>query len=151
MSWIARPGGRMIRIGWMRGGDADRGAVAPLVAVVAMALFVMVGLAVDGGGRMRAIERADDLAAEAARTGGQALNLPDAVRGRRDVIDPAQARAAALAYLDDAGASGTAVVSPDGKTITVTTHITYKPVLLSLIGLRPRVETGTATATLITR
>jgi Flp pilus assembly protein TadG len=132
-------------------GHDDRGAIAPLIAVVAMALFLMVGLAVDGGGRMRAIERADDLAAEAARTGGQVLNLPDAVRGRRDVIDPAAARRAALAYLDDAGVTGTATVSGDGKTITVTTRIKYRPVLLSLIGLGPWTQTGSATSTLITR
>ena len=129
----------------------DRGAISPLVAVVALALFLMVGLAVDGGGRMHAIERADDLAAEAARTGGQALNLPDAVSGRRDVIEPSAARKVALAYLDDAGVSGTAIVSADGKTITVTARTRYRPVLLSLIGLGPWTETGTATATLITR
>jgi Flp pilus assembly protein TadG len=136
---------------WRWRGSIDRGAISPLIAVVALSLFLMVGLAVDGGGRMRAVERADDLAAEAARTGGQALNLPDAVRGRRDVIDPKAARAAALAYLDDAGVQGSATVSTDGTTITVTTTTKYRPVLLSLIGLGPWTETGTATATLITR
>ncbi len=129
---------------------SDRGAISPLIAVVALALFLMVGLAVDGGGRMRAIERADDLAAEAARTGGQSLNLPDAVRGRRDVIDPSRARQAALSYLDEAGVTGTATVSPDGRTITVIARTRYQPILLGLIGLGPWTETGTATAALVT-
>lgn len=127
----------------------DRGSIAALVSVVAFALLTMIGLAVDGGGRMRSVERADDIAAEAARTGGQVINLPDAVTGKRVVISPAAARTAARKYLDDAGATGTVTIAPDGRSITVTVRLKYKPVFLNMIGLGPWTETGTATAVLV--
>jgi Flp pilus assembly protein TadG len=128
----------------------DRGSLTLMVVVFVAALFVMVGLAVDGGGRMRAIERADDIAAEAARAGGQALNLSQAVSGKADVIDPAAAAVAAQAYLDQAKVTGTVTVAGNGKTITVRVFVPYQPVFLGAIGLGPWTETGTATAQLLT-
>jgi Flp pilus assembly protein TadG len=128
----------------------DDGALTPMVVVFIAAIFLMVGLAVDGGGRMRAAGRADDIAAEAARAGGQALNLPQAISGRADIIDPHAATAAANAYLADAHVTGHAVVSGNGKTITVTVTIPYNPAFLGVLGIGPWVETGTATAQLLT-
>jgi Flp pilus assembly protein TadG len=134
--------------------DDDRGAMTLMIAVVAMALFLMVGLSVDGGGRMQAIERADDLAAEAARAAGQALDLPQAVTGTADVVDHARAQAAVQDYLAGAGAtdvSGFVVdVAPNGRSVTVTVDITYHPIFLGVIGLGPWTETGKQTATLLT-
>lgn len=121
-----------------------------MVVVFAAALFLMIGLSVDGGGRMRAIERADNIAAEAARAGGQAIDIPKAVTGEADVVDPVKAIAAAKAYLAGAGATGTASVSPDGRQITVTVALVYQPAFLDLMGLGPWTETGTATAQLLT-
>lgn len=132
----------------------DRGAMTLMIAVVAMALFLMVGLSVDGGGRMQANERADDLAAEAARAAGQALDLPQAVTGTADVIDHARASAAVEAYLAGANATDAHVVNvdvaPNGRSVTVTLSISYHPIFLGLIGLGPWTETGTETATLLT-
>ena len=110
----------------------------------------MVGLSVDGGGRMRTIEHADNLAAEAARAGGQALDVSQAIAGTADVIDPQAAVTAADAYLANAGATGSAAVTGGGKDITVTVTIVYQPLMLNLIGLGPWTEVGTATATLLT-
>lgn len=129
---------------------ADDGGLTPMVLVFALAIFMMVGLAVDGGGRLRANERANDIASEAARAGGQALNLPRAITGQADVIDPAAAAAAAHDYLTTAGVTGSVSVGANGKTITVTVSIPYEPVFLSIVGFGPWTETGTATAALLT-
>ena len=51
------------------------------VIVLAVALLAAVGLVVDGGGKIRALERADETAREAARAGTQMLEVPAAVRG----------------------------------------------------------------------
>jgi hypothetical protein len=130
----------------------DAGAFTPMVAVMAVALFAMVALAVDGGGRMHTLERADDLAAEAARAGGQALSLPQAVGGTADVINLGAATQAVDDYVRQAGVTTVPVVSvsPDGRQITVTVTIWYQPVMLDLLNLGPWPETGTATAVLVT-
>jgi hypothetical protein len=129
----------------------DDGAFLPMVAVMVAALFVMVGLSVDGGGKMRAQLHADNVAAEAARAGGQAIDVSRAVAGTADVVDPKLATAAADAYLRTAGVDGTARVLPGQREIFVTVKITYKPIFLGLIGIGPWTETGTATAVLVTR
>jgi hypothetical protein len=129
----------------------DRGAFTPMVVVIAMAILLSVGLAVDGGGRMRALERADNVAAEAARAAGQAINVSKAVAGTADVVDPTAAATAARAYLSDANASGTVSISANQREITVVVRITYQPVLLDLAGFGPWTETGTATAELVTQ
>ena len=129
---------------------ADSGGITPMVATFILVIFMALGISVDGSGMLRARHRADDIAAEAARAGGQALDLPRAITGEADEIDPAAARAAALAYLDHADVHGTVVVPNGGQTITVTVTIPYEPIFLGLIGLGPWNETGTATATLLT-
>jgi Flp pilus assembly protein TadG len=121
-----------------------------MMLVFVAAMFMMIGLAVDGGGRMHAEERADDIAAEAARAGGQSLDLSKAIAGSEDIIDRATAVAAANAYLAGAGVRGHAAVGGSGRTITVTVTIPYRPVILGIIGLGPWTETGTATAQLLT-
>jgi len=134
---------------WIR---RDEGGVSLLVLVLAFSVIIMIGLAVDGGGKMRALERADNIAAEAARTAGQAIALPQAVRGGAKVIDPDRAVAAAQAYL----ASAPGVVdhevtwSPDGRRVIITVTINYDTQLLGIIGLNQMAVTGTATAELVT-
>ena len=121
-----------------------------MVAVMALALFVMVGLSVDGGGKMRAQLHADNVAAEAARAGGQAIDVSRAVAGTADVVDPTLAKAAADAYLRTAGVHGSAQILPGQRSILVTVTITYKTKFLDLIHIDSWTETGTATAVLVT-
>ena len=75
--------------------DDDGGWVSLLVLVLVVAVLAMIGLSVDGGGKVRAQERADNLAAEAARAAGQALQGPQAIQGGPKVIDPQTAVTAA--------------------------------------------------------
>ncbi|MDP9241277.1 MAG: pilus assembly protein TadG-related protein, partial [Actinomycetota bacterium] len=60
----------------------DRGSVSVFFVVAAIAMLTMLGLVVDGGGKIRAIQRADAAAAEAARQGGQAIVAAPAVQGQ---------------------------------------------------------------------
>jgi putative Flp pilus-assembly TadE/G-like protein len=128
----------------------DDGAFLPMVAVMLLALFLMVGLAVDGGGKMRAQMHADNIAAEAARAAGQAIDVPQAVAGTADVVDTQLATNAADAYLKNAGVVGTVIVLPSGREITVIVEITYQTKFLDLIHIDSWTETGSATAELVT-
>lgn len=117
------------------------GSVTVLAAVLIPALLLVIALVVDGAGQLRAISRADAVAAEAARAAQTALDT----RGRTVTVDPAAAVAAARSYLDQAGHTGRITVSsPDTVTVSVTVTI---PAAIGLAG-PTHAATGTATARL---
>jgi Flp pilus assembly protein TadG len=118
--------------------------VTVFVALAAFALLLMVGLVVDGGGRMRALGRADRVAAEAARAGAEAADT----RGPTLVLDRPAARAAAIAYLRSAGVAGTVTLT-DPRTVTVTVTVTGSDVILGLVASGGYSVTGSAQATLV--
>jgi Flp pilus assembly protein TadG len=133
---------------WQARGD-DRGGVTVFVAVAVFALIGIIGVAVDGGSKMRATERADYIAGEAARAGGQAIDPADAINGTAITVDPQAAAAAAQAYLSSAGATGTVSVSGDGKTLNVTVTGSYDTKFLSVVGIGSLSVTGHGKATLL--
>jgi Flp pilus assembly protein TadG len=126
----------------------ERGSITVWLAVASFAMIFLVGLAVDLGGQVHAHERAHDVAAQAARAGGEEVSSGPAIQGSSLAINPAAARVAAQRYLDEAGVSGTVTVT-SGNTITVTVHDTYEPQFLGLIGIHRLDVTGTASAHLI--
>lgn len=128
----------------------DRGGVTVFVAVCVVALIGIIGVAVDGGGKMRATERADYIAGEAARAGGQAIDPAKAISGEAVVVNPQDAVAAAQAYLRAADARGTVSVSADGKTLTVNVSGAYDTKFLPVVGIGSMPVTGHGTATLLT-
>ena len=83
--------------------DGDRGSVTLFFAVAVVGLLVLLGLVVDGAAKVRAVQRADALAAEAARAGGQAIALPPTIAGQRPRADPAASVAAAATRTASAG------------------------------------------------
>ncbi|MFF7451610.1 MULTISPECIES: TadE/TadG family type IV pilus assembly protein [unclassified Streptomyces] len=127
----------------------DQGGVTVFVAVCVIALIGILGIAVDGGSRMRALERADFLAGEAARAGGQAIDPAQAIPGEAVVVDPQDAVAAARAYLASAGATGTVTVSGDGTTLTVDVTDAYDTTFLSVAGIGSLPVAGHGKATLL--
>lgn len=127
----------------------DRGGVTVFAAICVIALLGIIGIAVDGGGKMRATERADFIATEAARAGGQAIDPAQAIAGTAITVDPQAAQAAAQAYLRSAGIAGTVAVSADGKTLTVTTTGTYNTKFLPVAGIGSLPVTGHGKATLL--
>src|SRR5438093_14849 len=109
----------------------------------------MIGLSVDGGGKLRALQRADRIAIEAARAAGQAIAAPQAIRGGEKVVDPVAAAQAAQSYLADASVTGTVAISDNRKQITVTVTIVYTTQFLGLIGIDTLPATRQASATLV--
>jgi hypothetical protein len=106
--------------------------VTVFVAVCVVALIGIIGVAVDGGGQMRATERADHVAGEAARAGGQAIDPTTAISGESIVVKPQDAIAAAQAYLQSVGATGT-----------------YATKFLPVVGIGSMPVTGHGSATLL--
>lgn len=133
----------------LRARPDDRGSVTVFVAVCAVALIGIIGVAVDGGSTLRATERADYIAGEAARTGRQAIDPAQAISGNAIVVDPQDAAAAAQSYLRSAGASGAVSVSGDGKTLSVVVTGSYDTTFLSAAGIGSLPVTGHGTATLL--
>ena len=76
-------------------------------------MIMLVGLAVDLGGQVHAQQRAHDVAAQAARAGGQQVQAAPAIAGRATLsVDVAAARSAAQDYLAAAGVDGHGARSP---------------------------------------
>jgi len=137
---------RPLRARHGRCGAGERGSVAIWAITTAMTLTLLAGLAVDLGGQVYAKQRAQDVAAQAARAGAQQLQGPAAIRGQGALLDPTRAVAAARAYLDGVpDVTGTATLTgPD--TVTTTTRATYTTRFLGLIGIHTLTVTGHAQA-----
>ena len=117
------------------------------VIVLIPGLLMIIGLAVDGGAKVQATQRANAVADEAARAGGQALDRGAALSGEV-TLDIAAAVAAAQAYLAAADVPGSVAVL-DGDTLLVTTTVTQDTVLLDLVGISTMTVTGSSTADLV--
>ncbi len=124
----------------------ERGALSTFVAVIALALLMAAGLAVDGGRKVNALREASHLADNAARAGAQAVDL-DILRTTGELrLLPEEATAKVGDYLARLG--HTADVTVAGDTITVTISLTVDPVLLPT---GPITVTATETAAAITQ
>jgi Flp pilus assembly protein TadG len=141
----------------------DRGGISILLAIGLTAIMTIIGLSVDGGGELRAQQRANDIAAEAARAGGQAIDVQKAISGTPPTSAqllpncPAVATEANCpvvravdAYLAQAGATGTVTIAADHAHLTVTVTIVYHTVMISFLGFDTYTVTGRATAALET-
>lgn len=122
---------------------SERGGVAPFVAVVALALLMVAGMAYDGGQVIAAQARARDLAGNAARAGAQEIDL-DALRatGEPELLTD-RAAAAARSYLAESGVDGDVAVS--GATVTVTVRFA-QPMRILPLPDRTIVASDSATA-----
>ncbi|MBY8889427.1 hypothetical protein K7472_31970 [Streptomyces sp. PTM05] len=127
----------------------DEGSIAVFAAIVAIALLGIIGLVLDGTGKLRATERSDAIAVEAARAAGQAVDPASIISGKAVKVDPQAAAAAAYAYLHRSGATGTVSVSPDRTHLTVVVTGTYDTKFLSVVGITTMPVTGHGTATLL--
>jgi Flp pilus assembly protein TadG len=127
--------------------DED-GSITLWMVTASFAMMMLVGLAVDLGGQVHAQQRAQNVAGQAARAGGQEVQAAPALQGRYVAINAAAARNAAQDYLSTAGVNGTVSVT-DGTTITVSVTDTYRPKFLGIVGLGGLPVTGEASARLI--
>ena len=123
----------------------ERGVVSTFLAVIALAMLMAAGLAIDGGRKVNALLEASHLADNAARAGAQAVDL-DTLRTTGDLrLLPDQATARVDQYLASIGRTGNVTVV--GDTVTVTVTLTVDPVLLPM---GPITVTATETAAAIT-
>lgn len=124
----------------------DHGAVSVFLVMATTIVVMFIGVAVDLSGKLHALQRAQDVARQAARTAAQAAAGPTAVKGMAPSVDTARAVQAGQAYLGAAGVPGSVTIS--GDAVTVTAVATYDPVILSIAGLGSRTVTGQSTAQL---
>jgi Flp pilus assembly protein TadG len=129
------------------GEDADRGSIAAYLVIIAVALFALAGLVLDGGAALAAHGRAADAAQQAARAGADALDGASlrAATPAGLTANPAAARAAAARVLAAADVTGDITVA--GGAVTVTARATGPAAILPIVGI-DRVG-GTATATAV--
>ena len=129
----------------MRRAAGEIGSISALVAVVALGLVMVAGLAYDGGQIVAAQATARDLASNAARAGAQEVDLSELRATGTPLLDPARAAAAAEAYLARTGHGGR--VSVDGPAITVAVDV-HQP--MHILPLPTRTVTAVHTATALT-
>jgi Flp pilus assembly protein TadG len=126
----------------------ERGSISIWMVTASFVMMMLVGLAVDLGGQVHAKQRAHNIAAEAARTGGEQVEAAPAIEGRYVSVDTAAARTAAEQYLAAAGVTGTVTVT-GGDTITVAVTDTYTPKFLGFIGVGDLTVTADASARVV--
>jgi Flp pilus assembly protein TadG len=135
---------------------SDRGAVALFFAVIAPAWLAILGLVIVGQLRVREFQRADNIATEAARVAGSALDPVTAVPGGVKQIDPQRANTAVQAYFQmirtqtGTDVTGTVTVDPGGQRVTVTTRLGFvNPTRVEYFGGGSWYATGQASATIL--
>lgn len=115
------------------------GAVNVLVAVLVPSLLLVLALVVDGTDRLRLQDRADAVAAEAARAGATNIDT----RGATVTLDRAAALHAAQSALAATGHTGATTIDPAGAVHVSVAH--REPAPIGLLG--PTLSaTGHATA-----
>lgn len=116
--------------------EGERGAVAPLVAVVMLGLVAITALVVDGGVMFAARRDRQGLADSAARAGAMAIDA-NLLRGSGTVeLDPDLAEGAARDYLRSAGFLGSIEVRADTSAVTVDLAEDRATVMMGLVGVR---------------
>jgi hypothetical protein len=136
--------GALSRGPWRQFHTDENGRATAFVVIMVTAILTFGGLVLDGGLALAAKVQAIGEAQEAARAGAQEIDLA-AYRANGTLrLEPRQASAAAHAYLDTAGHTGT--VSVAGNTVTVTLTISQPTQLLGLVGIDMITVTGTGQA-----
>lgn len=126
----------------------DRGSITAYTLIFITVLLLFVGLAVDGGAKLRAGWEAVGAAEEAARAGAGMVDQDAVYRGDRFTVDRGTAVRAAQAQLAAGGHAGSVNLSgPESIRVQVT--VTKPTWLLSLAGVSSVSATATATANLV--
>lgn len=129
--------------------SGERGSITLGLVVLVLALFAAVGLVVDGGAKVAAVQHATRLAGEAARAGAQHVDVATVQTQGSTVLDPSAARFAAQAVLRDAGISGSVTVQANA--VQVSASVSRPTVFLGLFGIGSVTGTGSAESGLTLR
>jgi hypothetical protein len=132
------------------GTDNERGqAVSIMVLGFVAALILVAGLVVDGGQKAAAMNRAETLAAGAARAAANAGAGGTLGSDAAQPLAGQQARTAAKDYLAGAGGGVSSTVRINGNQVFVHTEIRVHTIFLSLIRINTLRATGAATARVV--
>jgi len=121
----------------------DDGSFTVFLAVLALALFALVGLVVDGGRAVAAQSAAAGESEQAAHLGADQISV-EALRAGTVTIDPTSASRAAYAYLRSVGTSGTVTIS--GQSVVVHIQTSMPTVVLGIIGVEQISVSASASA-----
>lgn len=128
----------------------DAGSILIMLPILTVGLFMMLGLVIDGAGRVRALQNAHSVAAQAARQAGQQIDGGALQLDGKTRINTTSGVAKAKSFLRRAGMRGEVSVNPARTRITVNAKNRYRPVFLSLFGFGSVEMTGSADAQLKT-
>ena len=116
----------------MRRRATQDGSISAFTVLMLVAVFVLVGLVVDGGAVLSAQQSASDEAEQAARAGAGALSV-DALRTGAVEINQQEAVVAAEKFTVEAGHPGVATVSSGVVTVVVQYRIHTE--ILGIVGI----------------
>ncbi len=126
-----------------RTGEFEHGSVSAFVVLLAVAIFALMGLVVDGGSALTAQQAASDEAQQAARAGAGALSV-DALRSGSVELNDQAAVAAAEAFTVISGHPGSATAS--SGVVNVQIHYRLPTVILGVIGIQSLQVSASASA-----
>lgn len=124
-----------------------RGALSPAVAILAVMIFTLAGLVIDGGRQLGARSRAVSYAQEAARVGAAAIQL-NVAEAKIDTAKAATAIAAFCGQLrsDDPAVTGCEPTTLTEQEVAIQVDISNKTTFLGLIGKQSLKAVGTGQA-----
>lgn len=128
--------------------DDERGSITPFFVVLVPALVLIIGLVVDGAGKIQANENAQAIASGASRAAANAVAAQVVSNGGVS-LDNNRARIAATDYIEASGMTGTVTVV--GDRISVSVETSYATKFVSIIGITALPAEASATAQIITQ
>jgi hypothetical protein len=129
---------------WDRPGVAhDRGSLSAFVVLLLVAIFVLMGLVVDGGLAATARQQAAEEAQQAARAGAGSISV-EALRSGQLQIDDTAAIFAAEQFMIAAGHPGVATVSSGRVQVEISYRVHTE--ILGIVGITTLPVSATATA-----
>ncbi len=138
---VRRGKSRLIRPHHREAGD--NGSVTAFVALLLVAMFVLLGLVLDGGSAVNAQQSAFDEAEQAARAGAGELSV-DALRAGAVQLDAQAAVAAAESFTVAAGHPGIATVS--NGVVRVEIRYRIRTEVLGIVGITSLPVSASASA-----
>jgi Flp pilus assembly protein TadG len=128
---------------------SEDGVITVMVVVLTIAVVAAAGLVIDGGRVLAARRDATNVAAAAARTAAQELDVTRFENNNQVNLVGTDALNVAQEILTRQGyAPSDTTITIDGATVRVEIREDVPLTLLALTGLRTRTVVGTATATL---
>lgn len=128
--------------------DDERGSITPALIVLVPALVLVIGLVVDGGGKVQENNRAQAIASGASRAAANSLGSQVISNGTL-TLNTFGARRTAEDYIAAAGMRGNVDVVGDRIIVTVNTE--YDTKIVSVVGITTIPVHATATAQIITQ